>query len=61
MNTSNFYDSDDLLWESEIAQGDESREKQKAKRNKHNRKQLSDQKRQQFEAQPNTHQSPRWQ
>lgn len=59
MNTSNFYDSDDLLWESEISQGDESRDKQKAKRNKHNRRQLSDQKRQQFESLPDTYQSQR--
>ncbi|WP_179079001.1 hypothetical protein [Shewanella sp. UCD-KL12] len=49
MNTSNFYDNDDLLWDSEIEQADMSRDKQKSKRNKHNRKQLSDQKRQQFD------------
>ncbi|WP_394388365.1 hypothetical protein [Shewanella woodyi] len=44
---SNFYDNDDLLWDSEI--GEETRDKHKSKRNKHNRRQLSDQKRQAFE------------
>lgn len=41
---SNFYDNDDLLWDSEIS--DTPEDKNKNKRNKHNRRQLSDQKRQ---------------
>lgn len=50
---SNFYDSDDLLWDSETSDAPE--DKQKDKRNKHNRRQLSGLKRQSLEQdQPNT-------
>jgi hypothetical protein len=50
---SNFYDNDDLLWDSEISDAPE--DKQKDKRNKHNRRQLSDLKRQSLDQdQPNT-------
>ena len=50
---SNFYDNDDLLWDSETS--DTPEDKQKDKRNKHNRRQLSGLKRQSLEQdQPNT-------
>lgn len=63
---SNFYDDDDRLWDNEINTGmanddDENQGKNKRKRNKHKRRQLSDQKRQPFESQPDISSSQRWQ
>ncbi|AQS37455.1 hypothetical protein Sps_02297 [Shewanella psychrophila] len=49
---SNFYDSDDLLWDSQIGSDSDNEEhqgKHKSKRNKHRRRQLLDLKRQQGE------------
>ncbi|WP_185976877.1 MULTISPECIES: hypothetical protein [Shewanella] len=51
---SNFYDSDDLLWDSQIGTDSDNEERQgkhKSKRNKHRRRQLLDQKRQQGDSQ----------
>ncbi|MBL4816770.1 MAG: hypothetical protein JKY74_14965 [Shewanella sp.] len=51
----NFYDSDDLLWDSQTGSdsADEERQgKHKSQRNKHRRRQLLDQKRQQGDSQP---------
>ncbi|SQH75774.1 conserved protein of unknown function [Shewanella benthica] len=55
MQMSNFYDSDDLLWDSQTGSdsADEERQgKHKSQRNKHRRRQLLDQKRQQGDSQP---------
>ncbi|MCJ8304927.1 hypothetical protein [Shewanella sp.] len=51
----NFYDSDDRLWDSQTGSdsADEERQgKHKSQRNKHRRRQLWDQKRQQGDSQP---------
>ena len=52
---SNFYDNDDRLWDSQIDSDSDKQEgqgKHKSKRDKHRRRELLDQKRQQGNSQP---------